>query len=312
MRRVLSAGRVDRAHAWVRRHPTAVTIAGCMTVVVALAITLADKGGEFVRSLGAAPLWILAVAILLHVAWLVARSESWHVCVEAAGGSVSRRRLYRASSLGYLGNLFNGQFGLAVRIAALRRSAPADSPKPSVLVAAELPIVVIEIGLAAICSFTLIGPLGAPWWIAPVVLAAMAAIFAAGGRLLRDRREGFWRGLSAMRCLGGRNRIVALTVFAVCAQIVRNWLVLKGIGADASIFDSTALLIGMAALGLLPVGPSLGAAAAVLILGAHGVAAVAAAGALLTATAAVGAACFAAWALVDRLRGPEPLPAPAS
>jgi hypothetical protein len=60
------------------------------------------------------------------------------------------------------------------------------------------------------------------------------------------------------------------------------------------------------------VGPSLGAGAAVLILGAHGVAAVAAAGALLTATAAVGAACFAAWALVDRVRVPEPLPAPAS
>jgi uncharacterized membrane protein YbhN (UPF0104 family) len=283
-----------------------------MTVVAALAVTLADKGGEFVHALGAAPLWILALAILLHIAWLVARSESWHVCVEAAGGSAGRRRLYRASSLGYLGNLFNGQFGLAVRIAALRRSAPADCPKPSVLVAAELPIVVIEIGLAAICSFTLIGPLGAPWWIALVVLAAMAVIFAAGGRFLRDRREGFWRGLSATRRVGGRNRIIALTVFAVCAQIMRNWLVLKGVGADASIFDSTALLIGMAALGLLPVGPSLGAGAAVLILGAHGVAAVAAAGALLTATAAVGAACFAAWALVDRVRVPEPLPAPAS
>jgi uncharacterized membrane protein YbhN (UPF0104 family) len=282
-----------------------------MTVVGALAITLVGKAGEFAHSLGAAPLWILALAILLHVAWLVARSESWHVCVEAAGGSVSRRRLYRASSLGYLGNLFNGQFGLAVRIAALRRSAPADSPKPAVLVAAELPIVIIEIGLAAICSFTLIGPLGAPWWIAIVVLATMAALFAAGGRFLRNRRGGFWRGLSAMRHLGGRNRIIALTVFAVCAQIVRNWLVLKGIGADVSIFDSTALLIGMAALGLLPVGPSLGAAAAVLILGAHGVAAVAAAGALLTATAAVGAVCFAAWALMDRVRVSKSVPAAA-
>jgi hypothetical protein len=83
-----------------------------------------------------ASLWILAVAIVLHIAWLVARSEAWHMCVGAAGREVSRRRLYRAASLGYLGNTFNGQFGLAVRIAALRRSAPRESPPPSVLIAA--------------------------------------------------------------------------------------------------------------------------------------------------------------------------------
>ena len=39
-----------------------------------------------------------------------------------------------------------------------------------------------------------------------------------------------------------------------------------------------------------------------LILGSNGVAVVAAAGALLTATGAVGALCFAGWALADRLR----------
>jgi len=45
----------------------------------------------------------------------------------------------------------------------------------------------------------------------------------------------------------------------------------------------------------------------VLILGANGVALSAAAGALLTATAAVGALCFASWALVDRMRRTDPL-----
>jgi hypothetical protein len=78
---------------------------------------------------------------------------------------------------------------------------------------------------------------------------------------------------------------------------------------DASVFDSMALLIGLAVVGLFPVGPSLGAAAAVLILGTGGAAAAAAAGALLTVTAAVGAICFATWALVDRLWRPHPEPA---
>ena len=67
-----------------------------------------------------------------------------------------------------------------------------------------------------------------------------------------------------------------------------------------------ALLIATAALGLLPIGPALGATTTVLILGSNGVAATAAAGALLTATGAVGALLFASWALADRFRGPRP------
>jgi hypothetical protein len=295
----------------LRRHPGAVTVAGSLVVCGALVVALSGTRDEFAAALQLAPVWILAAAVLLHLVWLVARSEAWHVCVGAAGGEVSRRRLYRAASIGYLGNLFNGQFGLAVRIAALRRSAPRESPSPSVLVAAELPIVVVEVTLAALTSFTLVGPLGVPWWVPLVCFAFTLALMAGLTRLARDRRDGFWKGLAVMRGLEGRSRIIGLIVFAVCAQIARNWLVLQGIGVDASVLDSTALLIGVAVIGLLPVGPSVGAAAAVVILGANGVAVTAAAGALLTATAALGALCFAAWALVDRLRpSAAPLPAP--
>ena len=99
----------------------------------------------------------------------------------------------------------------------------------------------------------------------------------------------------------GRNRIISLVCVAVVLQIARNWLLLNWSGVDASVLDSTALLIGLAVVGLFPIGPSLGAASAVLILGTNGMAATAAAGALLTATAAAGAVCFAGWALVDRL-----------
>ena len=64
--------------------------------------------------------------------------------------------------------------------------------------------------------------------------------------------------------------------------------------------DAVALLIAMFTLGQLPIGPSLGAAASVLILGAHGVAATAAAGVLLTVTATVGALIYAGWSVADR------------
>lgn len=56
----------------------------------------------------------------------------------------------------------------------------------------------------------------------------------------------------------------------VFAQILRNWLLLHAVGVDASVFDATAVLIAVVTLGQLPVGPSVGAAAAVLILGSDG------------------------------------------
>ena len=88
------------------------------------------------------------------------------------------------------------------------------------------------------------------------------------------------------------------------AQIARNWLVLRALGVDASIFDATAVLIAMVVLSQLPIGPSVGAAAVVMILGAGGVALTAAAGVLLTATGIAGALCFALWAGDRRARAP--------
>jgi uncharacterized membrane protein YbhN (UPF0104 family) len=301
--------RVAALRSTLRRHPTAVSLAGGALVALALAIGLAGHGHDFVVALRSAPFWVLGLAVALHVLWLLARTEAWNVCIGAAGGSVSRRRTYRASSLGYLGNIFNGQFGLGVRIAALRRSAPDECPRASVLLTAELPIVVVEIGLAAIFSFTLVAPLDAPWWAPVVAFALVAAVFAVMHRVARNKHTGIWEGIAVLRESKGSGRIIALVCLAVVIQIARNWLLLNYSGVNASVFDSTALLIGLAVVGLLPIGPSLGAATAVLILGTNGVAASAAAGALLTATAAAGALCFASWALVDRLWRPTPAPA---
>ena len=75
---------------------------------------------------------------------------------------------------------------------------------------------------------------------------------------------------------------------------------LRASGVYASLFDATAVLIAVAVLGVLPVGPGVGAGAMVLILGANGVAGVTAAGVLLTATGTLGALGYAGWALADR------------
>ena len=77
---------------------------------------------------------------------------------------------------------------------------------------------------------------------------------------------------------------------------------LRAVGVDVSIFDSMALLIVMFTVGQLPMSaPSTGPAATVLILGAHGVAATAAAGVLVTLTGIIGSLIFAVWAISDRI-----------
>src|SRR6476659_438731 len=82
-----AAGRVARLRGWLRHHSAAVTITGSLVVGSALVVGLWGKRADFAVALGLAPMWIRAAAILLHVVWLVARSEAWHVCVGAAGGS---------------------------------------------------------------------------------------------------------------------------------------------------------------------------------------------------------------------------------
>lgn len=232
---------------------------------------------------------------------LLARTEAWNVCVRAAGGTVDRRRLYRAAGVGYLGNIVNGELGFAARIASLRRAAPRETPKALVVAATEIPIVLMEVSLAALFSFTLVVPLGLPWWTPLFAFCAALAVVAGLARLAQHHPSGWWKGAAALGDGRARTRVAIFVVLAVCGQIARNWLMLYASGVHASVFDATAVLIAVAALGVLPVGPGVGAGAMVLILGSTGVAGVSAAGALLTATGALGALAYGGWALADRL-----------
>jgi uncharacterized membrane protein YbhN (UPF0104 family) len=283
-----------------RRRRTLITVFGSLATAAILALVLAGRRDEFAAALSVAA-WVLVVTVLLQIVALLARSEAWHLSIQAAGGTVDRRVLYRASSMGILGGLLNAQAAVAARIAALRHSSPDVSPQVPTLIAAEFPILAVEAMLAAVASFTLVAPLGLPWWL-PIIGLAVIGTASAGLRqlALRKGRE-LWRGLAVLRSLNGGSRVIGFVLVAVFAQIFRNWLLLHEVGVDASIFDATAVLIAVVTLAQLPVGPGVGAAAAVLILGSDGVAAAAAAGVLMTVTGTVGGLCFAGWAGADRL-----------
>jgi uncharacterized membrane protein YbhN (UPF0104 family) len=275
-------------------------VVGTLLAVGVLVLVLAGRWGQFVSAAAAAPWWALAAAAALQGASLLSRTEAWNVCVHAAGGTVDRRRLYRAAGIGYLGNIVNGELGFAARIASLRRAAPRETPKAVVLAATEIPIVLMEVALVALFSFTLVAPLGLPWWTPLVVFCAVLAVVAGLARLARRHTSGWWKGLAALGDARARTRVAIFVVLAVSGQVVRNWLMLHASGLHASVFDAAAVLIAVAVLGVLPVGPGVGAGAMVLILGSTGVAGVTAAGVLLTATGTLGALAYGGWALADR------------
>ncbi|MGZ8476238.1 MAG: lysylphosphatidylglycerol synthase domain-containing protein [Candidatus Limnocylindria bacterium] len=290
-----------RAHRFGDRHRKSITIIGAVVAAAVMVAILWGHRDEFSTAVSSASIAVLLAAAALQLVALLARSEAWHICIEAAGGTVARRVLYRASSMGYVGSLLNAQVGTAARITALRRSSPAESPGVSTLIAAEFPILAVEALLAALTSFTLVVPLGLPWWLPLVCLAVVLALSAGLRHLaLREGRR-LWAGLAVLRSLRGGGRLVAFVLVAVFAQVSRNWMLLHAVGVDASLLDAIAVLIAMVVLTQLPIGPSTGAAAAVLILGSDGVAAVAAAGVLSTATGIAGGLTFAAWAGADRL-----------
>jgi uncharacterized membrane protein YbhN (UPF0104 family) len=276
------------------------SVLGALAVTCLLGFVLAGRRHEFVAALDSAPLSLVGLAALLQIVALLARTEAWLVSVRAAGGFVGRRLLFRAAGVGYLASVVNGSVGMAARIASLRRLAPLSSPRVPALLAAEVPIITVEVALAAIFSFTLVAPLGVPWWIPAIAVGLMAAAVIGLRRLSERRRIGLWSGLAVLR-KRARWRLIAFTLLAVCAQVARNWLMLHAIGEDVSIFDAMALLIAMFTLGQLPIGPSIGPAAAVLILGSHGVATSAAAGVLLAVSGMIGSLGYSAWAVTDRL-----------
>jgi uncharacterized membrane protein YbhN (UPF0104 family) len=274
---------------------------GTLLAVGVLVLVLAGRWGQFASAAVSAPWWMLTAAVALQTGSLLARSESWNVCVHAAGGTVGRRRVYRAAGVGYLGNIVNGELGFAVRIASLRRAAPRETPKTVVLAATEIPIVLTEVALGTLFSFTLVAPLGLPWWTPLIAFCAVLAVVAVLARLARRHPSGWWKGLTALSDPRARTRVAIFVALAVSAQVARNFLLLHAIGVHASVFDATAVLIAGTVLGVLPVGPGVGAGAMVLILGSNGVAGVSAAGVLLTATGTLGALAYAGWALADRL-----------
>ena len=219
----------------------------------------------FAEALGAAPIWILAVAVVLHGVWLAARARPGAVCVQAAGGSIDRRRLYRAARSATWVTSSTATLGLGGPHRRPAAFGARDEPEGLRPALGRDP----DRGRRGRARGVMLLHPGRP---------PRPALVDAAGRLRRDAASA--RVLQRVAAtaagdLGGARdpaRLEGRAGSSPCRARGRDpdrpqLVPVNGAGVDASILDSIALLIGFAVFGLLPVGPSGGAAATALILG---------------------------------------------
>jgi uncharacterized membrane protein YbhN (UPF0104 family) len=267
-----------------------------LALLAGITAMLARHRHDFAQAVGTIPLVTLLAAFVLHAATVVARTEAWVVSVRAAGAETPRRALFQIGSLGFAANVISSSIGTAVRIWALRRKGGEHVPSAPALMAAEVPVLALQLILTGLMAFSLSGPLGAPWWTAPAILLVAIAVLLV---LVRAGRR--FRGLAAL--LDGRARWRMALMVAVVAgcETARNLLLLRAVGLSASTLDAMALLVAAGVVGVLPMGPGSTAGGAMLLFGASGVGPAAAAGLLLTATGFAADLAYAGWGLGDML-----------
>jgi uncharacterized membrane protein YbhN (UPF0104 family) len=257
---------------------------------------LARHRHDFAQAVGTVPLAALLTAVVLHIVTIVARTEAWAVSVRAAGAVTERRTLFQIGSLGFAANVISSSIGAAVRIWALRRKGGENVPSAPALVAAEVPVLAIQLIVTGAMAFSLSGPLHTPWWTAPAILCLAVTVLLV---LVRASRR--WRGLAALRDGRARWRMLAMVVIVAACETARNLVLLRAVGLPATPLDAMALLVGAGIVGVLPMGPGSTAGAAMLMFGAAGVGPAAAAGLLLTATGFAADLAYAGWGLTDML-----------
>ena len=202
-------------------------------LLAAITATLAHHRDDFAHAVGTVPLAALLAAVVLHIATVVARTEAWVVSVRAAGAVTERRTLFQIASLGFAANVISSSIGAAVRIWALRRKGGANVPSAPALIAAEVPVVAIQLIVTAAMTCSLSGPLRTPWWTAPAILLFSIVVLLV---LVRASRR--WRGLAALRDGQARWRMLVMVVIVAACETARNLVLLRAVGLPASGLDA--------------------------------------------------------------------------
>jgi hypothetical protein len=224
------------------------------------------------------PITLLGLAAL-HLLGLVARSEAWRLSLGAIGGAPLGRRIVHTANAGaFVVGSLEAHATMPARIALLRRLAGRDAPHPGHVAVADLPMLLIEVAIAAL----LLGMTG-EWWAPPAAVGVLVVARLAAGRKAT-------RGLAVLADVRRRAALTGLVAFIVCCGLARIWLTLSVVHLDASPSEVAVAFAMLGAFGLLPLGPSAPPGALLVLTGGAGALA---AGLVLSATSITGVLLYA-------------------
>jgi hypothetical protein len=275
-------------------------IAVPIAVLGVIAALSASHAGDVGAAIRAVPAWSILVAVTLHVACLVLRSEAWGLSIAAIERRpLPRRIVHRANGAAFVAGAVQSQAALPARVAMLRRLAGDRAPRPAQIAVADVPIFAVELLLtAALLVLGVLAGLG-PWWTAPAAVGFAFAVLAALV-LLRRRfaHRPLVRGLAVLADRRRRARLLALAGGICGATVTRLWLILLVCGLPHGLGEVGWLFAALGAFGLLPAGPGAPAGATLATLGAANIGATVAAGIVLSATSIVAVLIYGACATI--------------
>lgn len=100
----------------------AVSVGGAVAAL--LVHVLAGRGSQFGAALRTAPLTLVGLSVVLQIGALLTRTEAWAICVRAAGGTVSRRVLFRSAAFGCVASIVKSTARLGWRYGSRRCAGP--------------------------------------------------------------------------------------------------------------------------------------------------------------------------------------------
>jgi hypothetical protein len=251
-------------------------------------------------AIGLLPAWAVGVAIALHVAALVLRSEAWGLSLAAIEGRpLPRRIVHAANAAAFLAGAAQSQAALPARVAMLRRLAGAAGPRPAQICVADVPIFAVELAITAglLTAGVLAG--SGPWWSIPAALTLAVGVLAMASWLRRRfAHRPLVRGLAVLADRRRRGMLTAMACGICAATVARVWLLLAVCGLPHGVGQVGWLVAALGAFGLLPAGPGAPAAASVATLGSSGIGEAVAAGLALSATSIAGVLVYGACAAI--------------
>jgi hypothetical protein len=271
-------------------------VVGPVAILGVLAYVLATNWHEIATAGKRLSFGQILVVTALAFVTLLARTEAVVACLTAMGSRPLRRDIHAANSLTFLAATLNHYVSSIVRGALVKRLDRQRAPTIPQMIMVDASTTLIEGLLVLVLLIVSAETLNLDWWLP--VLALLAGISVVVGALFARRRFAAFqllRGLDVLAHSHQRLRVSALMVLVIVCQVARTLIVLGAVGLQPSLLQAVATFVAAGALSSLLAGPGAGTAGApLLIFGHQSVGASAAAGLILSITAILAGAVYAA------------------